>query len=92
MDIFELVGIKHVKGNYNNVAYDFYNFYCIDKTDIDGQVGVGNMTTVFKVRQNELGNWLQGHEPADLVGRKFNAIWGRYQDQIQKPEWMSSKK
>lgn len=88
MDLFECIGIKHVKGTYNNIPYDNYNVYCIDLADINEEAGCGNQTVVFKFKKGEIGNFLQGKDPKQLIHKRFSAVWNRYQ-QIAKAEWMA---
>lgn len=88
MDIFRLIGIRHKKGIYKEKPYDKYVFYCISQDPIPEEYGCGEEGIVFTCSPNKLGDWLQGHDPSELVGRKFEAIWGRY-DQIKKPQWLN---
>lgn len=77
---FELLGVEHKSGTYNDAPYDNYNLHVSEP--IDNDKGVGVKTSVIKVKTSKLADVFDVpfsvENIQNAIGHKIDVSYGRY--------------
>lgn len=71
----KIVGVRHVKGDYQGVAYDNYNVYAVDDNTPDC---FGTCPEVLKMKTEVLHQVCNPDKIKNLIGHSIEAYYNAY--------------
>lgn len=79
-ELFEVIGIQRLEGEYQGHKYNNYVIHTISDTPANVS---GRKTATFKVRSQDVANVIKGSSLEGLIGKKISAYYNKYQQVVQ---------